>query len=121
MPLQLREGAPGLEVWTRSQDTGHAGWVDQQVTDLERNFLIENVLAIAKERHLLRPFCLGPTDDLHSSGIGLSGLATIDVGSTFLQDSCTGSYRWGNSDLVIQRGHLCLTSQRSFPDQLIIR
>ena len=68
LPLQLREAPQGIEVWTRSQDTGHAGWVDQQVADIESDLLIENVFAVAEERHL-HAFCLGPTGDLHSSRI----------------------------------------------------
>ena len=71
----------GLEVWTGSQDASHAGRVDQQVADIERNRLIENVFAVTRERHL-PALCLGPPVDLHSSEIGFSGLATIDDGST---------------------------------------
>jgi hypothetical protein len=81
LPLQLREATPGLEVRTRSPDTGYAGWVDPEVADLERNLLIETVFAVAEE-HPLQALCLDPTGDLHSSGIGFSGLTTIDDGST---------------------------------------
>jgi hypothetical protein len=48
---------------------------------LERNLLIENLFAVAEERHL-PAFCFGPAADLHPSGIGYNGLATIDDGST---------------------------------------
>jgi len=81
LPLQLRAASSGVEIRMGSQDTSHAGWVDQQVADLERNLLIESVFALSEELHL-RAFCLGQTGDLHPSGIGSSGLTTIDDGST---------------------------------------
>jgi hypothetical protein len=81
LSLQLREASPGLEVRARNQDTGHAGWVDQEVADIQRNFLIEDIFAVAEERPL-RAFCLDPTGDLHPSGIGFSGITTIYDGST---------------------------------------
>ena len=83
----------GPEVWTRSPDTGHAGWVDQQAADIENNLLIKNLFAVAKERHL-RVFCLGPTGDLRSLGIPTSGLTTIDDGSTMLGMNLRGVPGW---------------------------
>ena len=61
MSLQLRKAPQGREVWTGGQDTGHAGWVDKQVADIESD-LIKNVFVVAKERHL-RTFCLGQAGD----------------------------------------------------------
>ena len=41
MPLQFREASPGVEIWTGSQNTRVAGWVDQSGVDVKRNLLIE--------------------------------------------------------------------------------
>ncbi len=39
MLLQFREAAPGIEVWTPSQDSRHAGGLDQAAADIPGYFL----------------------------------------------------------------------------------
>ena len=38
----FREASQGAEIWTGSQDTSPAGWVDQTGADVKRNLLIED-------------------------------------------------------------------------------
>ena len=40
--LQFHQASSSLEIWTGSQDTSHAGWVDQAGADIERDLLIED-------------------------------------------------------------------------------
>jgi hypothetical protein len=63
----------------RTQDTGHAGWVDPEATDFEKYvLLVEDVFAVAEERHSLA-ICLGPAGQSYPRGFGFSGLGTIDA------------------------------------------
>ena len=41
LPLQFREASPGAEIWTGSQNTSQASWVDQGDADVKGNLLIE--------------------------------------------------------------------------------
>ena len=38
LPLKLCEVAPGIEVWTGSKDTGHAGWLTSKLLTLREIF-----------------------------------------------------------------------------------
>ena len=38
--LQLRKTSQGTEIWARSQDTGHAGGIDQEAANVQGDLLL---------------------------------------------------------------------------------
>jgi hypothetical protein len=81
VPLQFRPVSSGIKIWTGSQDTSPAGWIDRSRADFERNLLIETTFC-GLEECPSRPLRLDPAGHLCHSGSGSGGLATIGDGST---------------------------------------
>ena len=55
-PLQFRQVSPGVEIRTRSQDIGQAGWVDHAAADGEIFSSRMILLALVREDHVrIRP------------------------------------------------------------------
>jgi hypothetical protein len=48
----VAKASPSIEIWTGSQNTSAAGWVDQSGIDPKRNFLIEAALCGIEGCHL---------------------------------------------------------------------
>ena len=63
MPLQLCQASPSLKVRPRSQDTGHAGRVNQEAANVQGDFLLDDAFFGSAKCHVgflrLRLFGLG--------------------------------------------------------------
>ena len=81
MPLQFREAPSSVEVWTGSQNTSAAGWVDQSGIDPKRNLLIEAGFCGIEECPI-GAVRLGLVCQSSCLANGSGGLATLDDGST---------------------------------------
>jgi hypothetical protein len=98
LPLQFRQASSGIEIWTGSQNSRVAGWIDQPSTDIERNLLIEDGFSGVKECPIraLRPGHIGQLD---GPGNASGSLATFDGGNTASR---------ADDDKKIADGHLSL-------------
>ena len=81
MPLQFREASPSVEIWTGSQNTSAAGWIDQSGIDPKRNLLVEAVFC-GIEGCPIRAVRLGLVGQCGCPGKASGSLATFDDGST---------------------------------------
>ena len=81
LSLQFREASPGAEIWTGSQNTSQAGWVDQADADVKGNLLIEAAFYGVQEC-LVGAIRSGTAGQFPCSGNPSGGLATVDDGST---------------------------------------
>jgi hypothetical protein len=92
LPLQFCEAPSSIEIWTGSQNTSAAGWVDQSGIDPKRNLLIEAAFS-GIEGCPIGAVRLGLV--CQSSGLadGSGSLATRDDGST----DCTNLLGRGRS------------------------
>jgi hypothetical protein len=81
LPLQLHQASPGIEIWTGSQDSSLAGWVDWKAANVQGDFLLGDTLfgAAKCQVRVLRLRLVGQDGRFASIS---SGLATIDGGST---------------------------------------
>ncbi len=81
LPLQLHQASPAIEIWTGSQDTRPAGWVDGQAANVQGDFLLGDAFWSAAKCHVrvLRLRLAGQDGQFASI---YSGVATLDDGST---------------------------------------
>ena len=81
LPLQFRQASSRIEIWTGSQNSSLAGWVDRAGADTERSLLIEDRFSGVEECHI-RGLLLDPSGHPRCSRSGSGSLTTIDDGST---------------------------------------
>jgi hypothetical protein len=87
---QLREASPSAEIWTGSQNTSQAGWVDQAGADVKRNLLIEAAFYGVQEC-LAGAIRNGTAGQFPCSGNPFASLAIVDDGRTHQSLVGTGS------------------------------
>ena len=93
--LQLRETSQGTEIRPRSQDTGHAGWVDQEAANVQGDLLPGDAFLGAAKCHVrvLRLRLVGLCGQLESF---YGGVATLEEAPTQAQ-----LYRWAFKKVFI--------------------
>ena len=128
LPLQLCEATPSIEVWTRSPDTGHAGWANPKAADLERTLFSEAAFCSIREC----PLCtsqISPASQFPGLGWVSCSLATVDDGSTFSRGSGRLNQQGGGSlkryDLFLEEEQLrslqALSKNKETSVSLLIR
>jgi hypothetical protein len=80
----MRFSVATVEIWTGSQNTSVAGWVDPAGANVKRDLLIEAAFCGVEESHI-RAFRLGPVGPCGCPGNASGSLATLDDGSTRLE------------------------------------